>query len=125
MFDVATTESSITEIAFKNGFESREVFTGTFKSIYDAPPSSFRKIHMEPRVFEKINFLSKSREDRVMILKPEIIFINGKLFLSIARKINQSENIKYELLNMVRKEFKEMSKFIENRINPVYLSSSY
>lgn len=125
MFDVITTETSITEIAFKNGFESHEVFTRTFKSVYGAPPSSFRKIHVEPHLFEKINLLSKSKENGVITLKPEIICKDEKLFLGIARKINQSESIKYGLLKKVRKEFKEMSKFIENRVNQGLYYAAY
>jgi AraC family transcriptional regulator len=117
VFSVVTTKRSITEIAFENGFESHEVFTRTFKLAYGAPPSSFRKGHAEPSLFERVNLLSINKEGRVIILNPEIICKDEKLLLGIARRINQSENIKYKLLSKVQREFMEKVSTIENRIN--------
>ena len=55
--------------------------------------------------------------DGVIILKPEIICKDEILLLGIARKINQSENIKMGLLLNVKNEFMEMVKTIDNRVN--------
>ncbi|SFB02506.1 helix-turn-helix transcriptional regulator [Clostridium frigidicarnis] len=101
MFDIVTSKKSITEIAFEYGFESHEAFTRSFKLAYGAPPSRFRKAQVEPALYEKINLLSKNNEDGVIILKPEIICKDEILLLGIARKINQSENIKFSLLSKV------------------------
>lgn len=117
MFDVVTSKRNITEIAFDYGFESHETFTRSFKLAYGAPPSSFRKTQVEPNLYEKINLLSKNNENGVIILKPEIICKDERLLLGIARKINQSENIKFGILSKVKNEFVEMVNAIENRVN--------
>lgn len=116
-FDVVTTKRNITEIAFEYGFESHEAFTRAFKLAYGAPPSSFRKSHAEPKLFEKVNLLSKHGERKVIILKPEIVCKDEKLLIGIARKINQGENVRHGLLPKVKDEFMKMAGTIENRIN--------
>lgn len=125
MFDIVTSKKSITEIAFEYGFESHEAFTRSFKLAYGAPPSRFRKAQVEPALYEKINLLSKNNEDGVIILKPEIICKDEILLLGIARKINQSENIKFSLLSKVQKEFMEMVNTIENRVNKELYYAAY
>jgi len=117
IFDVATTKRSITEIAFEYGFESHEVFTRTCKLAYGAPPSSFRKAHIEPELFEKVDLLSIKNESGMIILKPKIVCKDEKLLVGIARKINQSENVKYGLISKIQSEFMKMAKIIENRVN--------
>lgn len=117
IFDLVTSNCSITEIAFEYGFQSHEAFTRSFKSVYGVPPSIFRKSQVEPNLFERINLLSKYNKDGVSILKPEIICKDEKLLLGITRKINQCENIKRELLLDVKNEFMEMVETIENRVN--------
>jgi len=67
IFDVVTAKRSITEIAFEYGFESHEVFTGTCKLVYGAPPSSSRKSHIEPDLFERLNLLSIKNENGMII----------------------------------------------------------
>ncbi|WP_396126348.1 helix-turn-helix transcriptional regulator [Anaerobacillus sp. CMMVII] len=54
MFDVVTSKSSIIDIAFRYGFESHEAFTRSFKLAYGMPPSSFRKVQVEPILYEKL-----------------------------------------------------------------------
>ena len=125
MFDVVTSKRNITEIAFDYGFESHEAFTRSFKLTYGWPPSSFRKSQVEPNLYEKINLLSRNNEDGVIILKPEIICKDERLLLGIARKINQSENIKFGLLSKVKNEFIEMANTIENRVNTALYYAVY
>lgn len=125
MFDVVTSKRNITEIAFDYGFESHEAFTRSFKLTYGAPPSSFRKTQVEPNLYEKINLLSENNEDGVIILKPEIICKDERLLLGIARKINQSENLKFGLLLKVKNEFLEMVNTIENRVNTELYYAAY
>lgn len=125
MFDVVTSKRNITEIAFDYGFESHEAFTRSFKLTYGWPPSSFRKSQVEPNLYEKINLLSRNNEDGVIILKPEIICKDKRLLLGIARKINQSENIKFGLLSKVKNEFIEMVNTIENRVNTALYYAVY
>jgi AraC family transcriptional regulator len=125
MFDLVTSKCSITEIAFDYGFESHEAFTRSFKLAYGAPPSSFRKVQVEPNLYEKVNLLSKNNEDGVIILKPEIICKDERLLLGIARDINQSENIKFGLLSKVKTEFLEMVNTIENRVNTELYYAAY
>ncbi|MGH4124432.1 MAG: AraC family transcriptional regulator [Clostridium sp.] len=125
MFDVVTTKRRITEIAFEYGFESHEAFTRSFKLAYGAPPSSFRKAQVEPNLYEKINLLLNNNEDGVIILKPQIICKDERLLLGIARKINQSENIKFDLLLKVKNEFMEMVNNIENRVNAELFYAAY
>lgn len=125
VFDVVTTKRSITEIAFEYGFESHEVFTRTFKLAYGAPPISFRKAHVEPKLFEKANLLSINNESRMIKLKPEIICKDEKLLLGINRKINQSENIKHGLLSKVKNEFMKMVNILENRVNAEVYYAAY
>lgn len=117
VFEVVTTKRSITEIAFKYGFESHEVFTRTFKLAYGAPPSSYRKSKIEPNLFERVNLLSINNESRMLILKPEIICKDETLLLGITRNVNQSENIKYGILSKVKKDFNKMVNSIENKVN--------
>lgn len=125
VFDVVTTKRNITEIAFEYGFESHEVFTRTFKLAYGAPPSSFRKAHVEPNLFERINLLSINKESRIILLKPAIICKDEKLLLGIARKINQSENIKYDLLSKVKKDFITMVNSVKNRVDTEVYYAAY
>ena len=117
MFDIVTSKRRIIEIAFEYGFDSHETFTRSFKLVYGMPPSSFRKVQVEPILYEKINLLSKNNEAREIVLKPEIICKEERLLLGIARKINQGENIKFGLLVKVRNEFMEMAGTIEKRAN--------
>lgn len=117
MFDIVTSKRSIIEIAFEYGFESHEAFTRSFKLAYGMPPSSFRKVKIEPILYEKINLLSKNNQAGDIILKPEIICKEERLLLGIARKINQGENIKFGLILKVRNELKSIVKTTENRIN--------
>ena len=117
VFDVVTTKRSITEIAFEHGYESHEVFTRTFKLSYGAPPSSFRKAHIEPNLFERVNLLSIKNESGMIILKPEIVCKDEKLLVGIARKINQSENVKCGLILKIQGEFMKMADIIENKVN--------
>lgn len=117
VFDVVTTKRSITEIAFKHGYESHEVFTRTFKLVYGAPPSSYRKAHIEPNLFERINLLSINNERGMIILNPKIVCKDEKVLVGIARIINQSENIKGELISKIQSEFIKIADIIENKVN--------
>ncbi|WP_026477467.1 AraC family transcriptional regulator [Alkaliphilus transvaalensis] len=117
MFDIVTSKRSIIEIAFQYGFESHEAFTRSFKLAYGMPPSGFRKLKIEPILYEKVNLLCKDNEGEGVILKPEIICKEERRLLGIARKINQEENIKFELLVKVKNQFMEMVRTIEKRVN--------
>ncbi len=117
VFDVVTTKRSITDIAFEHGFESHEVFTRTFKLAYGAPPSSFRKAHIEPDLFERANLLSIKNERGMIVLKPNIVCKDEKILVGIARKINQGENVKSGLISKIQSEFMKMAGIIENRVN--------
>lgn len=125
MYDLMTSKRSITEIAFEYGYESHEAFTRTFKLAYGESPSSFRKVQVEPLLFERINLLSNNNKKGVVILKPEIICKDGRLLLGIERKINQGENIKFGLLSKVKNEFMEMTEEIENRVNTQLYYAAY
>lgn len=116
-YDVATTKRSITGIAFEHGFESHEVFTRTFKSVYGAAPSVFRKEGIEPDLFEKPNLLTIEKERRMITMKPNIVCKEEKHFLGIARRMNQSENVKNNLIGKVQEEFRGMIGQIENRVD--------
>lgn len=118
VLEIVKTNQSITDIAFKYGYESHEAFTRTFKSVYGVPPSSFRKSHREPNLFTKVNLLSLNEENRRGLLKPEIVYKDERLLLGIARKINQSENMKHGLLSNVKEEFMKIVNTIEDKINP-------
>jgi AraC family transcriptional regulator len=118
MFDIVTTGRSILDIAFDYGFESHEVFTRTFKLAYGAPPSSFRKAPVEPRLYEKANLLFKMNQIGEIIMKPEIVCKEEKLLVGIARRINQQENVKNGLLQKVKEEFVSAAGRIKHRINP-------
>lgn len=86
MADVATTDKSITEIAFEQGFDSPEVFTRAFKMAFGAPPSAFRNAHEEPYLFERENLLSNQNESGVMIMKPEMMQKEQKLLVCLAKE---------------------------------------
>ncbi|WP_426351091.1 AraC family transcriptional regulator [Alloiococcus sp. CFN-8] len=116
-YDLATSKRSITDIAFDYGYGSHEAFTRTFKLTYGKSPSSFRKVNGEPWLYEKVNLLSNNKKDGVVILKPEIICKDERLLLGIARKVNQGENLKFNLLSNIKNKFMEMSEEIKNRVN--------
>lgn len=109
LYDIVTSKRSIIDIAFEHGFESHETFTRSFKLVYGVPPSSFRKLNVEPVLFEKISLLSMNSNAKEPILKPEIICKDERLLLGIARHINQDDNIKFGLLQKVRNEFMYMT----------------
>jgi len=117
IFELVTSNRSITEIAFEYGFNSHEAFTRSFKLVYGCPPSSFRKSQIEPKLFERINLLSRNNENGVKILKPEIIYKDEKLVFGITRKINQGDNIRFGLIKEVKNEFMKMMKTIENSVD--------
>jgi AraC family transcriptional regulator len=125
LVDIVTSKRSIIEIAFEYEFESYEAFTRSFKLAYGKPPSSFRKNRVEPVLYEKINLLSKHNEGKVTILNPAIICRDERLLVGISRKINQSENIKFELILNARNEFKSIVKTTENRINSALYYAVY
>ncbi|QNO15380.1 AraC family transcriptional regulator [Alkalicella caledoniensis] len=117
MFDIVTSRRSILDIAFDYGFESHEAFTRSFKLAYGMPPSGFRKVQAEPILYEKINLLTRNNEDEVVKVNPEIICKDERLLIGIASKINQRQNIKFELLSKIRNQYKSTLKSIENRID--------
>lgn len=125
MYEVITTKRRITDIAFQHGFGSHEVFTRTFKLAFGAPPSVFRKGRMEPELFERINLLSKLNESRIIIMEPQIICKEEKLLVGIARKMNQSDNLKNALIEKVKYEFKAKAETIDNRINSELYYAAY
>lgn len=116
-YDLINTNQSITNIAFKNGFKSHEVFTRTFKSAYGVSPKDFRKISVELSLYEKINLLSRAREKNQVLLKPEIIRKEELQLLGIVNHINRAESIKYGLKLKTQAKFLSMADSIENRIN--------
>ena len=115
-YDVAATKRSITEIAFEHGFESHEVFTRTFKSQYGVPPSVFREERIEPDLFEKPNLLAIEKERRMITMKPKIVCKEEKHLLGIARRMNQSENVKNNLIGKAQEEYRGMIGVIKNRV---------
>ena len=115
-YDVAATKRSITEIAFEHGFESHEVFTRTFKSLYGVPPSVFREERIEPDLFEKPNLLAIEKERRMITMKPKIVCKEEKHLLGIARRMNQSENVKNNLIGKAQEEYRGMIGVIKNRV---------
>lgn len=125
MYDLMTSKRSITEIAFEYGYESHEAFTRAFKVAYGESPSNFRKVQVEPFLFERINLLSCKNKNGVVILKPEIICKDERLLLGIERKINQGENIKFGLLSKIKNEFMKMAEEIENRVNAELYYAAY
>ena len=124
MFDILTTNTRITDIAFQYGFESHEAFTRSFKLSYGFPPSSFRKKQKEPPLFEKINLLSY-QERNELIMTPEIICKEEKHLLGIVRTVNQAANLSHSLIGKIRTEFEAMASVIENRIHPECFYAAY
>ena len=113
VMDLMSTKQSITKIAFKYGYESNEVFTRAFKSAYDTSPSNYRKSILEPLLFTKVNLLVRIEESKSNFTQPEIVYKDKKLLIGSARKINQSENLRYGLLADVKNELMEKLKVIE------------
>jgi len=118
VLNLVSTNQSITEIAFKYGYESNEVFTRAFNSVYGMSPSNFRKSKLEPSLLTKVNLITKNNESMRRIIQPEIVYKDERWLLGIKRKINQSDNMKYGLLTNVKKEFMERARYIEDGIDP-------
>lgn len=127
MFDVRSTHRKITDIAYEHGYESHEVFSRAFKSMYGASPSYFRNVSVsvEPPIYEKLNLLAKEKEREMILMEPRIICKEGKTLVGIARKINQEENLKHDLLSKVKNEFMTMLASIEHRVNDVTFYAAY
>ena len=117
LYELVTTNKSITEIAFQYGFKSHEVFTRTFKSIYGAPPNFFRRAYGELQLFEKINLLSKTNDKDIMF-EPEIVCNTEILLVGLTRSINKAEDIRYAYKLKLKRDFIGMIDNIENRIKP-------
>lgn len=56
-YQLHCTDDSITDIAFKAGYESLEAFTRAFKKHFATGPREFRKTNQEHLLFEKIDIL--------------------------------------------------------------------
>lgn len=125
MYEVITTKRRITDIAFEHGYESHEVFTRSFKLAFGAPPRSFRKNNSEIILFERTNLLSKLNESRIIIMQPKIICKEERLLVGIAKKMNQSDNLKNALIEKVKCEFRTKAKTIDNRINKELYYAAY
>lgn len=110
VMDLVSTSQGITEIAFKYGYESNEVFTRAFHSVYGMSPSKFRKSKMEPSILSKVNLITENRKIMRPIIEAEIVYKDERWLLGIARKINQGDNMKYGLLTNVKNEFMEIEK---------------
>lgn len=77
MFDIITSKRRIIEIAFECGFESHEAFTRSFKLAYGMPPSSFRKVQVEPILYEKINLIS-NKNGVIEIILNQRLFVKRR-----------------------------------------------
>ena len=99
MFDILTTNTRITDIAFQYGFESHEAFRRSFKLSY--------------------------QERNELIMTPEIIYKEEKYLLGIVRTVNQAANLSHSLIGKIRTEFEAMASVIENRIPPECVYAAY
>ncbi|MCK8058210.1 MULTISPECIES: AraC family transcriptional regulator [unclassified Fusibacter] len=124
LYDLVTTDKSVTEIAFENGYESHEVFTRTFKAAYGAPPRRMRKALIEPILFEKVHLLSKqTKGDETM--KPQIICKDSITLVGIKKHITGPEQQKFEQLKATRDEMLTKSSAITHRINKEFYYAAY
>lgn len=117
-YDLINSNLSITEIAFKNGFKSHEVFTRTFKSSFGVSPKDFRKISVELAPYERINLLDRSREIHQAFIDPEIVYKEAFQLLGIVSYINRAESIKHGLKLKTQAKFLLIAGSIESRVNP-------
>jgi len=107
LYDLVTTNKSVTEIAFDYGYESHEVFTRAFKKSYGDPPRQMRKALVEPILFERITLLPlEDKGDE--ILKPEIICKESITLLCVKKHILGPEAHKATLLEETRKEARNL-----------------
>lgn len=123
--DLVSTSQGITDIAFKYGYESNEVFTRAFHSVYGMSPSNFRKSKLEPALLTKVNLITENRESMETCMQAEIVFKDEKWLMGIARKINQGDNMKYGLLTNVKNEFMEMEKGLNAGIKSEIYYAAY
>jgi len=117
-YDLVNSNKSITDIAFKNGFKSHEVFTRTFKSAYGVAPKDFRKISVELDLYEKVNLINKATESNQQFMQPLIVYKDELRLLGIVNHINRAESIKHGLKLKAQAKFLSMVDKIENRITP-------
>jgi len=117
-YDLINTNQNITDIAFKSGFNSHEVFTRTFKSAYGVSPKDFRKISVELNLYEKVNLADKAKEKRKLLIQPEITFKDEIQLLGIVNRVNRAESIKHGLKLKTQAKFLPMAAAIGNKINP-------
>jgi len=117
-FDLINSTQNITDIAFKSGFKSHEVFTRTFKSACGVSPKDFRKISVELNLYERINLVNRAKEKRELLIQPEIVFKKEIQLLGIVNHVNRAESIKHGLKLKTQAKFLPMADSIENRINP-------
>lgn len=125
LYDLVTTNHSITEIAFDYGYESHEAFTRTFKIAYGAPPRRLRKALSEPILFERINLLSHRIGKGENIMKPEIICKESITLIGIRKYITGPEKIKYELLTKTKEELLNIVDTISNRLEKNIFYAAY
>lgn len=67
--DIAKTDLKITDIAMKYQFNSNEVFTRTFKRVWNVRPSEFKEQWRFTGIFPKINYEYRKGEDFYMARK--------------------------------------------------------
>jgi len=125
MYELVSTNKSITELAFSYGYESHEAFTRTFKLTYGAPPSRYRKSKAEPILFERVNLLAQRMNKKEEMMKPEIICKDGITLIGIKRKISGPEAKKMQMLQATRDELIKTESKISNKIGDNIYYAAY
>lgn len=119
------TDNRIIDIAMDANFQSHEVFTRAFTSLYGTSPLKYRKSRNEILLFEKINEFGESIKDKFEYIQ-EDININVKVLeekeiylVGMDIKTSVSENIEKKILRSFwQNEFLPRSHKIKNKIDP-------
>lgn len=100
-------DQSIGRIAFEIGFDSHEVFIRSFKKVYGISPRKGRRIDKLP-LFERFNIdkLKVLNESGVIHLKTNIIMKDSFNIIGESRKMNQAEQVKFNLIDEFLTMFK-------------------
>ena len=67
--DIAKTDMNITDIAMKYQYNSVEVFSRSFKRVWNVNPSQFKETRRFTGIFPKINYMYKEGDDLYMARK--------------------------------------------------------
>jgi len=120
---IVMTTRNIIDIALDAGYESHEAFTRTYKAVFGETPTGTRARGTVPASFEKADLLSIMRKRKGSNMNPKFEERGEIKLVGVARRINQGEQVRNDVIGKVREEFFAMAGAIEGRADNLFYAA--